>query len=108
MGLTGRACDECPYEVNAPRTVEGQAAAGIIRHPGTWLRAGMTGMETGLDMAALAYRLDRDVDAHAVRLLLTTPAEDDAERGGKLSPELAALAAMAERRKTRRDGDDEV
>jgi hypothetical protein len=63
-------------------------------------------------------RLDEDVDAHAVRLLLLTPVaglrrrtgsddENDDDGGAApapfISPESAALAVMAERRKDETD-----
>lgn len=35
-----------------------------------WARAGLSGTETGLDLAAAMGRLPGDVDAHAVRRLL--------------------------------------
>lgn len=65
----------------------------------------MAGIETGLDLAACTARLEAGVDAHAVRLLLTTPAADETQGGeeapSRVSPEMAAMEAMAARRKSR-------
>lgn len=105
--MSGKACDACPYLVNAPRSVEGQAAAAIVMHPASWARAGMAGVEMGLDLASIGHRIEEGVDAHAVRFLLLQPAppgEGDVRR--TLSPEVAALEAMAERRKDRKGDED--
>ncbi len=73
----------------------------------------MSAVEMGLDFAAIAARLEPGIEAHAVRHLLVTPvageraddAEDDEPAPGLMSPEDAALSAMADRRQSdRREG----
>lgn len=49
------------------------------------MRAGLSGVETGLDLPAALARLPEDIEAHAVRRLL-------------LDAEPKALAAIARRR----------
>lgn len=68
--MNGKTCRECPYTLKAPRTVEGRAALEILQSAATWARAGLSGVETGLDLAACDLRIPGDVDAHAVRRLL--------------------------------------
>ncbi|MBX3488864.1 hypothetical protein [Parvibaculum sp.] len=52
-----------------------------------WRRAGMSGVETGLDLEQCLARMPEDVEAHAVRRLL-------------LAAEAGVAAAIAERRKS--------
>ena len=52
-----------------------------------WRRAGMSGLETGLDLEQCLARLPEDVPAHAVRRLL-------------LAAETGVLAAIADRRES--------
>ncbi|MFN4229846.1 hypothetical protein [Parvibaculum sp.] len=60
-------------------------ALDILLSRAVWLRAGLSGVETGLDLAQALARLPGDVEAHAVRRLL-------------LAAEPAVLEAIAERR----------
>ncbi|MCW5727252.1 hypothetical protein [Parvibaculum sp.] len=55
--------------------------------PASWLRAGMSGVETGLDMTQALARMPEGVSAHAVRRLL-----EDCEGDVR--------AAMADRRES--------
>lgn len=68
----------------------------------------MAGVETGLDLAAVAARIEDGVDAHAVRFLLLQPAPppEGTEDSRTASPEMAALAAMAERRRDQKGHED--
>lgn len=51
--MHGRPCGECPAELNAPRTGQGEAALRVASLPGVWRFGAMGGM-TGLDWSAAA------------------------------------------------------
>jgi hypothetical protein len=49
--------------------LEGHALDTALQSPGCWLRAGMGGTVTGLDLQQLLARLPADIDADAVKVL---------------------------------------
>jgi len=51
-------------------TYEGRAVARLIDRAGVWLRAGMTGLVTGLDLAQALVSLPADADREFSRELL--------------------------------------
>ncbi len=52
----------CPRVELAPSTVEGHALTLALQSPGCWLRAGMGGTVTGLDLPQFLARLSPDLD----------------------------------------------
>lgn len=67
-GVTAKG-ERCPRVELVPASVEGHALDAALKSPGCWLRAGMGGTVTGLDMPQLLARLSDGVDEAAMRLM---------------------------------------
>lgn len=61
--------ERCPRIEFAPTSVEGQALGAALQSPGCWLRAGMGGTVTGLDMAQLLARLPPGIDHPSIVMM---------------------------------------
>lgn len=83
----------CPRIEQAPQSLEGHAVLAALNAPGCWLRAGMGGTVTGLDMPQLLARLDEEIDPAIARRLAT-------------QAEVPAIAAIIARQQDQADGGD--
>lgn len=66
MGKDGKRCAEVEH---APITTEGRAVASALDRPGLWIRSGVDGILTGLDMAQALVSVPTDLDLEFVRHL---------------------------------------